>query len=89
MQWKFEKILRAFDLIALKYVARTSLNSDDNTFYRQSTCYQKVLRIPICLKQTFSNSISLGLMEYYVESATVLISAVFLTGEHVDFIKVV
>ena len=48
-------MLRAFDIMALKHVAGTSLNSDDNTFYRQSKCYQAVLRFHICVKQTFSN----------------------------------
>ena len=57
-------MLRAFDIMAFKHVAGSSLNSDENTFYRQSKCYQAVLRFHICVKQTFSNSICLGLMEY-------------------------
>ena len=82
-------MLRVLEIMAFKQVAGTSLNSDENTFYRQSTCYETVLRFYIFLKETFSNSIFLSLMEYYDESAAVLISAVFLTREHFDSPNVV
>ena len=57
-------MLRIFERNAFKHVAGTFLNSDENTFYRQSTCYQTVLKFHFCLKETFSNSICLTLMEY-------------------------
>ena len=76
-------------MTAFEHVARTSLNSDQNTFYRQSTCCQTALRFHICLREMLSNSLSLGLIEYYDESAAFFISAVFLTFEHVESLKLV
>ena len=80
-------MLRSFEIITFKHVGGTSPNFLENTFYRQSTCYQTVLGFHICLKETFPNSISLGLMEYSDRSAAVFISAVFLTREHVHSTK--
>ena len=82
-------MLMVFEITAFKHVARTSVNSDENTFYRQSACSQTVLRFHICLREMLSNSLSLGLIGYYDESAALLISAVFLTLEHVDSPKLV
>ena len=70
--------------MAFKHVAGTSLNSDKNTVYWQSTCYQTVLRFHISLKGTFSNSICLGLIAYQDESAAVMISAMFVNHQHFD-----
>ena len=70
--------------MAFQHVSGISLNSEENTFERQSTCYQTVLRFDIWLKEMFSNSASLRLTENSDESADVFISAVFVTGEHVD-----
>ena len=74
--------------MAFKHVAETSLNSDENTFYRQSTFFQKVLGLHISLKQTFSNSICLAIMENYDEGPAVLISPLFVTHQHVVSRKV-
>ena len=49
--------------MAIEYVAGIFLNYDENTCDRQSTCYEIVLRFYVTLKDMFSNSISLGLME--------------------------
>ena len=84
MQRKFQKILRAFEISAFKHVSGTFLNSDENTFYRQSSYYQTVLRFHISLKETFSNSICVALIECYNDRAAVLISAVFVAHQHVD-----
>ena len=73
-----------FEIMAFKHVAGTSLNSNENIFCRQSTYYQTVLRFHIFLKEMFSDSICLGIMENSGESAAVLISAVFVTHQHVD-----
>ena len=51
-------------------------------------CYQTVLRFHIWLKETFSNSVCLALIENEDESAAVLVLAVFITREHVDSPKV-
>ena len=55
-----------------------------NTCYRQSMCSQTVLRYQIRLRQTFSNSIYLELMEKQDNSGAVLISAVFETRKSFD-----
>ena len=88
IQWKIQKMFRGFQIVAFKQGAGISLNSDKNTFYRQSTYYQTVLRFHIYLKEIFSNSISLDIMENYEKRAAVLIKAVFLTHQHVDSWKV-
>ena len=67
--------------MALEHVAGTSLDDDENTCDRQSTCYQTVLRFDIWLKEIFSDSICLGLMKNKHESNAVLISAAFCTCE--------
>ena len=75
---------RVFEIMAFKHVAGTSLNSDENTFYRQSTYYQTVLRFHICLKEIFANSVCLSIMENYDKRAALLLSTVFVTHQHVD-----
>ena len=70
--------------MAFKHVAGTSLNSDENTFYRESTCYQTVLEFHTWLKRMFSNRICLGIMENHHENAVVMISEVFVTHQHGD-----
>ena len=77
-------MFRGFLIMAFKQGAGISLNSDKNTFYQQSTCYQTVLRFHICLKVIFSNSVCLGIMQTYDKRAAILISAVFVTHHHVD-----
>ena len=74
--------------MTLEHVARISLNNDKNTCDRESTRYQTVLRFQIKLKEMFSNTICLGLIENLDESGAVLIWAVFGTPEHVDSRKV-
>ena len=81
-------MLRVFEIMAFKHVAGISLNSYKNTCDWQSTCYQTVLSFHISLKEMFSNSICLGIMGNYCESAAVLISAVSVTPEHLDSPKV-
>ena len=81
-------MLRVFEIMAFEHIAGISLNYDKNTCDRQSTCYQTVLRFYIWLKEMFSNSICLGLTEDHGESVAVLISAVFVTREHLDWPKV-
>ena len=88
MQEILKKMFRVFETVAFEYVPGNFLNYDENTCYRESTCYQTVLRFHIWLKQMFSNSVCLGLMENSDESAAVMISAVFVTREHVDSPKV-
>ena len=88
MQSEFEKMLTVFEIIAFENVAGISLTSDKQTCERQSTCFQTVKGFHIWLKEMFCNSVSLGIMENYDESAAMLISAVFLTREDVDSPKV-
>ena len=84
MQKKLEKMFRVFQIMAFEHVSGISLNYDKQTCERQSTCCQTVLRSQIWLKEMFSNSICIGLMENLAESAAVLILAVFVTRQHVD-----
>ena len=74
--------------MVFEHVARISVNYDENTSDRQSTCYQTVVRFHIWIKQMFCNSICGGLMENKDESAVVLISAAFVTSEQGDSAKV-
>ena len=85
---KVAKNVDFFEIMAFKHVAGISLNSDEQISEQQSTCYQTVLGFHIWLKPMFSNSISIGIIKNYGQSAAVLISAVFLTREHVDSPKV-
>ena len=73
-----------FEIMAFTHVAGTSLGSYENTFYQESTYYQPVLRFHISLKEMFSNSICLNIMENYGKRAAVVISAVFVTHQHID-----
>ena len=74
--------------MAIEHVAQISLNYDENTCDRETRSYQTVLRFHIWLKEMFPNSIYLGLIENYDESAAALISAVFGTHKLVDSPKV-
>ena len=58
MESKLQKMFSGFD-----HVAGIYLNYDGNRCDWHSTCYQTVLRFQIWIKETFSNSICLGLME--------------------------
>ena len=66
-------MFRLYDIMTLEHVARISLNNDENTCDRESARYQTVLRFQIRLKEMFSNSICLGLIESLDESGAVLI----------------
>ena len=70
--------------IAFEPDARISLNYDEKTCDRQSTCYQKGLKFRSWLREMFSSWVCLRLVENYDINAAVQLSAVFLTREHVD-----
>ena len=74
--------------MSFEHVAGISLNYDKQTCDRQSTCYQRVLRFHLPLKEMFYNSIFYGLIECSDENAPVLISAVLPTREHGDSAQV-
>ena len=74
--------------MAFDHVEGITMNYDENTSDRHSTCYQTVLRLQISPKEMLSNSICLCLMENQYQSGPVLISAVFVTSEGVDSPKV-
>ena len=74
--------------MAFEDVAQSSLNYDDNIYDRETICYQTILRFHIWLKEMFPNSICFGLIENWDKSAAALISAVFVTREHVNSPKV-
>ena len=71
-----------------EHVSGISVNYDENTWERQSTCYETVLRFHIWLKELSSDSICLVPIENPDESATVLIWVVFVTRKQVDSPKV-
>ena len=64
---------------AVELVAGNSLNYDNDTGDRLSTCFQTVLRFHILLKAMIHNLICLILMQTYHKSAAVETSAVFRT----------
>ena len=88
MQYKLEEMLSVVDIITFKHVAGISLNSHKETCDQQSRCYQTVLGFHTWLKEMFFNSVCLGIMKNYDESAAVLILAVFVTDQHVDSWKI-
>ena len=59
------------EIIAFEAVAGISLIYDENTYDRQSTCYQTVVRFRIWQREIFSNSISPTLIENWDKSAVV------------------
>ena len=56
-------MFRVYNMMLFEYIVEISLNYDENTCDRQSTCYQTVLGFHIWLKEMFSKSICLGLTE--------------------------
>ena len=88
MQETLEKILTVFVIMAFKHVAGIFLNSDAQTYDQKSTRYQTVLGFDNWLKEMFSESICLRIIENYNEGAAVLILLVFVTCQHVDSWKV-
>ena len=82
-------MLRVFEIMAFEHIASISLNSNQKTCDRQSTCHQIVLGLPIWLKQMLSNSLGPDIMQNYDEGAPVLISDAFVTHQQVDSPKVV
>ena len=74
--------------MAFEHVSGICLIYDENTSKLESTCYQTVLRFHISLKELFSNSFCLGLVETQDERSAVLVSAVTVTLEHVHSPKV-
>ena len=81
-------MLSLFVIIALEPVAGISLNYDENTYDRQSLCYQGILRFEIWLREIFSNSTCLPLKENKNKNAAVQVAVVFRTCEQVDSRKV-
>ena len=78
---KIEKELFPYEIIAFELIA---VNSH---YYKESTCdqhSQRELRFKISLRETFPNSIFLGIVIRYYKSAAVQISAVLRTLQHVD-----
>ena len=63
-------------------------SNDENTCDWQSTCYQTVLTFRISLTEISPNPMWVGSMEISDESASMVVSAVFNTREHVDPRKV-
>ena len=84
MQSKLKKMFSVFEIIALEHVAGISLSYEENTSDQRWTCYQGVLRFQIWIKNNFSTSISLCLMENLGESAAVFISVFVGTSKYVD-----
>ena len=74
--------------MTFEHVSWISLNYDENTCEPQWPSYKTVLIFHMWLREMFSNSIWLGLMERSDESSAVQISAVIVTREHVDFPRV-
>ena len=70
--------------MAFEHVAGNSLNYDHNSYDRQGTCAQTVLRFQISLREMFSQWICLELLENEDKSVAVQIPALFVNREHVD-----
>ena len=81
-------MFRDFKIMAFQHVSGICRNYDKNILERQSTYYQTVLKFHISHKEMFSNSVYLGLMKNYDESAGALISAVIFSRENLDSRKV-
>ena len=71
------------EIIAFEPVERISLIYDESTCDLHSTFYQAVLGFQIWLREMFSDSICLRLMENWDKSALVQVEEVFGATEHV------
>ena len=72
-----------FEIIAFQPFPLLSTIFDENTCDMESTCYQKLRRFQILLRELFSNSICPRLMENLYESVLVEVPAVFGSSEQV------
>ena len=79
----FEKMSSVYEIVAFELFAGISVIYDENTSDRESTSYQTALRYRIWLRGMFCNSICPRLMDNWDKSASVQLSAVFGTREHV------
>ena len=83
MQKKYRKKLFVFEIIASELVALNCLYSEENTCHQQSMCQQKLIRLCVLLKQTFSDSITFQMISKYGNSAVFQIATLFEPVYHV------
>ena len=68
MEQKNPRIFLVFKIIAFGVWSTNSQNPEEDTCYRQSICYQAVVRVKISLKEIFSKSCFLRVMKKRDES---------------------
>ena len=86
---KISKVFLILEIWAFESVPWIYLHYGENTCDQQSACYQTVLRFQIWLRDIFSNSISLELMESLEKSAAMQILSVSATSEQADSRRVI
>ena len=72
-----KKLFYIFNINAFEVVARISLSYEENTCYRPSMCEETVLRFWMLFRESFSNSVCVGLVGNYNKTAAMQLWAVF------------
>ena len=76
MQQKIQKSFFVSEIIASELVSLNCLYEETDTFRRQPMCYKAVPRFCMSIRETFSNSISLAVIDEYDKGAVMQISTV-------------
>ena len=84
MKQKNQKKFLVLKILAFELGKTNSHNPEEDTCHWQSMFYETPLRINISLREIFSKSGSLRLMEKYHQSALMTILQEFGTPSHVD-----
>ena len=84
MQKILDNIFWILEIMAFQAFEGTYVYHEDDSCDRQLTCDKRVLRLQIWLKENFSNSICLGLIESYDQRSTLQILRVLGTREDLD-----
>ena len=79
IEQNIEKIYIPFYIIAFELVASNSHYYEENTCHQKSRFKQRILRVKISLKVTFSRSFLLTEIKKYNKNAVMQISEVFET----------
>ena len=79
MEQKIRQKVFGFMIIAFKLGQADSHNPEQDTCHWQSIWYETLLLFNISLREIFSKSVSLRVMEKYDESTLTQISQVFVT----------
>ena len=83
MQQKIQKRFFVSEIIASELVSLNCNYKEQNTFHRQPICWQAVSGFCMPIRETFSNSISLPVIDELDKGAVMQISIVFEPVHHI------